>query len=76
MSIIETVKEAVLGKKADEPGMGNALWRETVIKPLKAARDYQKSLGEQKVSSEQYNRRKRTAAKRAVEKASRKRNRK
>ena len=34
MSIIQVAKDALLGKKVDEPGAGNALWRETVIAPL------------------------------------------
>lgn len=80
MSIVETVKEAILGKKVDEPGMGNALWRETVIKPLKAARDYMKTLKAVPKSPEQVGLERRRAAKRnakrAVQKASRRANRK
>lgn len=83
MSIIETVKDAVLGKKKDEPGMGNALWRETVIKPLAQARDFMKANKKAMtaaLSPEQVGLERRRAAKRKlkrkIQKLSRKRNRK
>lgn len=37
MSIIQVAKDAILGKKVEEFGKGNALWRQTVIAPLAAA---------------------------------------
>lgn len=62
-------------KTEEKKQVGNDLFQQVVINPIRAALQYQKALGPRKLTPAQQKRKAKNRAKRKLQKASRKRNR-